>query len=72
MAEAVLAGIVFASAVFHLVSAWEWSREREHLIHLLVAKTPGEVKVLETSEARRDPAPPSPVIEGYEGQIGIS
>lgn len=72
MAEASLAGALLGFIVFHFWSAYEWAKERQHLVHVAIAKTPGEVKMLDTPPIRRTPEPKGDDFDpGYTGVVAI-
>lgn len=70
MAEIILSGVIVALLAFIFLAWRQWSQEREHLIHLIIARSPGEVKTLDRiTPIRREPQPVSDD-EVYE-QVGI-
>lgn len=64
-----LALVVIAILVYHDRAEKRWARERRDLMDTIVAKNVGELRTL-----RAEPVPPRepvPVLEGYEGQVGL-
>lgn len=68
LADAVLGAVAAATLAVHAVLATRWSKERERLVDLVVARHAGDVASMRRAEQPRGPKEPKP--EPIE-QIGI-
>lgn len=71
MPDAIAGLLVLALAAERMFAEWLHARERRYLTNATIAKTPGELRVLEESSRRRQPKPVQEEIDGFEGQVGL-
>lgn len=67
MPDVVAVMLVTALAVERVIAEYLHARERRYLVNAAIAKTPGELRMLDKPEKRRKVAE---LPDGYDGQVG--